>query len=476
MAVTAGFLGIDEPVTIDKRADTNTMTRAAGAVHREVVSLGSPDDGTPERIAEVNASNQLAVSVDNTPTVDATQGTGAGATAADHWAVNVRDNAAPTQILAVTNTGHAKVTNDSADALHVQQATAANLNATVVGDGTFAVQDSQKLADNAAFTQDSTPVQPVGHIFDETAGPGVALTENDIAASRIDSKRAQVFVIEDETTRGRRATVTASNNLSVNIAEQTLGNQSVNLARYGGSDATPTNPLDVQLSDGAGSIVPALDSTLTDGTQVVQGQAADGVGVAGDPVRIAGKNGTTTQDVLTDASGNLTVDIIDRSNRDLGEVDVINTPTVNQGTTPWEVDGSGTAGTPAGGVLTVQGVASMTPVNTDIGDFTGRTIRSADINDGASGDNTIVALVASRRIKVFAVNFSATGTVNAKWKSGAATDLTGDNNFQAREGYTIAVTPPAFLFGTAAGEALVLNLSAAVATDGWVSYWDDDTT
>lgn len=62
------------------------------------------------------------------------------------------------------------------------------------------------VVDNTAFTDGTTGVLPAGYILDET--PGTALSENDAAAARIDSKRAQVFVIEDETTRGQRATVT----------------------------------------------------------------------------------------------------------------------------------------------------------------------------------------------------------------------------------------------------------------------------
>jgi hypothetical protein len=90
----------------------------------------------------------------------------------------------------------------------------ANLGtAAVTNAGTFAVQDSQKVADNAGFTDGTTPVQPAGYIFDEVAG--TALTENDAGAARIDSKRAQVLVIEDATTRGQRATVTASNAVKV---------------------------------------------------------------------------------------------------------------------------------------------------------------------------------------------------------------------------------------------------------------------
>jgi hypothetical protein len=90
----------------------------------------------------------------------------------------------------------------------------ANLGtAAVTNAGTFAVQDSQKVADNAGFTDGTTPVQPVGYIFDEVAG--TALTENDAGAARIDSKRAQVLVLEDATTRGQRATVTAANAVKV---------------------------------------------------------------------------------------------------------------------------------------------------------------------------------------------------------------------------------------------------------------------
>lgn len=65
-----------------------------------------------------------------------------------------------------------------------------------------------QLADNAAFTDGTTAVLPAGFIFDETAG--TALTENDVAASRIDSKRALVGVIEDASTRGQRAAVDAT--------------------------------------------------------------------------------------------------------------------------------------------------------------------------------------------------------------------------------------------------------------------------
>lgn len=69
------------------------------------------------------------------------------------------------------------------------------------------------IVDNAAFTDGTTRVFPIGGVFDETAG--TALTENDVAAPRIDSKRGLIAVIEDETTRGRRLTITAANAMKV---------------------------------------------------------------------------------------------------------------------------------------------------------------------------------------------------------------------------------------------------------------------
>lgn len=98
--------------------------------------------------------------------------------------------------------------------LYVKHVDALTVNShAVTNAGTFAVQDSEKVADNAAFTDGTTKVLPAGFIYDEVAG--TALTENDAAAARINVNRAQVAAIEDGATRGRYATVTASNAVKV---------------------------------------------------------------------------------------------------------------------------------------------------------------------------------------------------------------------------------------------------------------------
>ncbi len=97
--------------------------------------------------------------------------------------------------------------------------------------GTFAVQDSEKIADNAGFTDGTTKVLPTGYVYDEVAG--TSLTENDIAAARIDAKRAQVLVLEDGTTRGQKAAVSAAGRLSVDgsgVTQPVSGTVTANLA------------------------------------------------------------------------------------------------------------------------------------------------------------------------------------------------------------------------------------------------------
>jgi hypothetical protein len=103
-----------------------------------------------------------------------------------------------------------------------------------------------------------------------------------------------------------------------------------------------------------------------------------------------------------------------------------------------------------------------------------RSLKTDTISDGTSGQNTLVAAVTGERIKVYALVLIVEGTVGIEFRDGASTALTGRMNFQAREGLTIAVAPPAFLFQTTAGNAFTMNLDAAVIVDGWFAYWDDD--
>jgi hypothetical protein len=93
----------------------------------------------------------------------------------------------------------------------------------------------------------------------------------------------------------------------------------------------------------------------------------------------------------------------------------------------------------------------------------------APIAVSASGDNSIVALVSSKKIRVLALKITANGAVNAKWRS-STNDKTGLSYFAAAGDGEVLPFNPVGWFETNAGEALQVNLSAAVAVGGHVTY------
>lgn len=120
-----------------------------------------------------------------------------------------------------------------------------------------ATLSAQSLVDNASFTDGTSRVVPTGYIFDEVAG--TALTENDVAASRIDSKRSQIIVIEDSTTRGQRLTITASNAMKVDGSAVTQPISGTVTANAGTGTFTVSGAVIANIGT-SGSL--ALDATL----------------------------------------------------------------------------------------------------------------------------------------------------------------------------------------------------------------------
>lgn len=92
---------------------------------------------------------------------------------------------------------------------------------TVAGAELDLAEDTTQVDGGTGFTQESSRVQPMAGLFDDTIG--VALTENDVAASRINLNRATVGVIEDGTTRARYAGVTASGGVKTTTIVDTAG-------------------------------------------------------------------------------------------------------------------------------------------------------------------------------------------------------------------------------------------------------------
>ncbi len=154
------------------------------------------------------------------------------------------------------------------------------------------------LVDNAAFTDTTSSVTAIGGYFDEVAG--TALTENDIAAIRIDSKRAQIGVIEDATTRGQRLAISAAGALSANVTH--VGGTALALGQTTMSASLPVTMASNQSAISVDTELPTA-AALADNTA---NPTVPGVGAF-----LMGYDGTTWDRVgLSATGGRLQVDVI----------------------------------------------------------------------------------------------------------------------------------------------------------------------
>lgn len=103
--------------------------------------------------------------------------------------------------------------------------------------------------------------------------------------------------------------------------------------------------------------------------------------------------------------------------------------------------------------------------------FSGSEAKRAAIAAAASGDNTLVAAVTGKKIRVLAVVLVASGGVNTiRFESAAGgTALTGQMDI-GDNGQFILPYNPAGWFETVAAELLNLELSAATAVAGCLTY------
>lgn len=92
------------------------------------------------------------------------------------------------------------------------------------------------------------------------------------------------------------------------------------------------------------------------------------------------------------------------------------------------------------------------------------------IDDATSGNNTLVAAVAGKKIRVHNIVLISGGDMTVRFESGAGgTALTGQMTVGAGSGFAPGFDPYGH-FETAAGELLNLELSAATTADGWLVY------
>lgn len=97
-------------------------------------------------------------------------------------------------------------------------------------------------------------------------------------------------------------------------------------------------------------------------------------------------------------------------------------------------------------------------------------LKRASIDAASSGDNTIVAAVTGKILRVYSIVLMSSGTVTVRFESGASgTALTGQLNLIANTGFATGWCPVGH-FDTAESALLNLELSAAVSVDGWIIY------
>lgn len=97
-------------------------------------------------------------------------------------------------------------------------------------------------------------------------------------------------------------------------------------------------------------------------------------------------------------------------------------------------------------------------------------IKYAKISASSSGNNTLVAAVTGKKIRLVAVAMMAAAAVNAKFQTAAGgTDLTGLFYPAANGGFVLPYNEEGW-FETVVGELLNLNLSGAVAVGGCLTY------
>ena len=105
-----------------------------------------------------------------------------------------------------------------------------------------------------------------------------------------------------------------------------------------------------------------------------------------------------------------------------------------------------------------------------LADGTTAALKYAVINASASGNNTLVAGVTGKKIRVISLFYMSAGTVNVTFQSGAGgTALTGAIAHTAQTGVVLNENFTGW-FQTLAGALLNVNLSAAISIAGSLSY------
>lgn len=194
---------------------TDAATAALLALANVSPGLFTNDPTTRGTLTSGNQKTQI-VNGANTASVSASGNLGAILATGDNVAGRVKMTDG-TNVAAVKPASSAAIATDPALVVSISP----NTQPTVLISGA--------TLDGATFTPGAgTAFRGALYVVDETAGSTVA--EDALGLARMDSKRAQVLVIEDATTRGQRAAVDANGNQSVSLrGGPSIGNVPVSI-------------------------------------------------------------------------------------------------------------------------------------------------------------------------------------------------------------------------------------------------------
>jgi hypothetical protein len=115
-------------------------------------------------------------------------------------------------------------------------------------------------------------------------------------------------------------------------------------------------------------------------------------------------------------------------------------------------------------------ISSSLETSTVYDGTTALTPKFVIIDAASSGNNTILAAVASKKIRVLSCFMVAAGAVTVRFESGAdGTALSGQMNLAANGGFVLPFNPTGW-FETASNTLLNLELSGATSVDGSLVY------
>jgi hypothetical protein len=319
------------------------------------------------------------------------------------------------------------------------------------------------VADDAAFTPGTTKVAMVGFEFDDAAPDSV--NEGDAGAARMSANRCQYVMIRDNAGNERGLNIDASGQLAFSnttIAVTNAGTFAVQaVCTNAGTFAVQAAQSGAwNITNVSGTVsLPTGASTLAE----QQSQTTHLATIAGDTTDIETAvelldDAVFTDDVTTFTAGTtkgfLTGGVVDDDSTDAAD----------------EGDAVIFRATKERKLRTVGAIdsAAMQSGNDQV------IPKFAAISATSSGDNTIVAAVGSKKIRVLSLFFTANGTVTTRFESAASgTALTGQSDFIVNTGIVLPFNPTGW-FETIAGELLNLELSGAVEVAGGLSYIEVD--